>query len=392
MRSGSAPGTQAKTEQWFPSEGLDGLELPEQVGAHGYDGKSTWEGPELVFSQPGAGPGGLYVYNLTTYERTAGKERHFPTTSYLLRGAHAGRTRCPQVCFLPPTQPGTRSTDFPRVAEARGGCGRAALIRDFAFRLGEGDNLVAPPGTGPSPPCRLTCVVGLACRWSGDWDGEKGAACYQRLLPLFGGAGEPWCPYRTRVHSWLPVSGRKSNVDEEPKSQSHPSLGHRCLLSPLSLAAWQWEAQAVSSPALCQDSLPLSLFPLPPAAPCGPLPPPCPISSSVGVWGPSPRVLLLPAAPPPHLGNRLPSLPGPLCRHQTLHVANGGDFLLSGGTWKVLSCLWVFFFPPSVFFPPSLTQLAVSMPLNTALGLPLFSACVHLLLVILHGAECQEMT
>lgn len=53
--------------------GLDGLELPEQVGAHGYDGKSTWEEPALVFSQPGAGSGGLYVYNLTTYECTAGK-------------------------------------------------------------------------------------------------------------------------------------------------------------------------------------------------------------------------------------------------------------------------------------------------------------------------------
>lgn len=86
-----------------------------------------------------------------------------------------------------------------------------------------------------------------------------------------------------------------------------------------------------------------------PSARCPLLPPPGPVSR-VGVRGPSPGAGMLPAAPPPHLGNRLPSLPSPLCRHQALHVANGGDFLLSGGTWKVLSCVWVFFFLLRFFF------------------------------------------
>lgn len=61
-------------------------------------------------------------------------------------------------------------------------------------------------------------------------------------------AGELWCSYRTRGHCWLPVSGRKSNVDEEPKAQSHLSLGAQMpALAPL-LGSLVAEAQAVSSP------------------------------------------------------------------------------------------------------------------------------------------------
>lgn len=56
----------------------------------------------------------------------------------------------------------------------------------------------------------------------------------------------------------------------------------------------------------------------------------------------------------------------------------------------------VFFFsfsPPFFFFfSPSLARHAVSMLLDAVLDLPLFSACIHLLLVILHSAQCQEMT
>lgn len=175
-------------------------------------------------------------------------------------------------------------------------------------------------------------------------------------------------------------------MDEEPKAQS---LVHKCLSpwQPGSRKPRQYPARHCAKTASRCRYLPCHLqLPLAPSH--------CPVPSRpVWVCGGLPSARCRCQQPLlPHLGNRLPSLPGPLCRHQTLHVANGGDFLLSGGTWKVLSCLWVFFFSSFCIFPPSLTQQAVSMPLDTALGLPLFSACVHLLLVILHGAECQEMT
>lgn len=57
---------------------------------------------------------------------------------------------------------------------------------------------------------------------------------------------------------------------------------------------------------------------------------------------------------------------------------------------------WLRFLSPPLllvsFFFPSLARHAVSVLLDAVLDLPLFPVHVHLLLVILRSAECQEMT